>query len=441
MAADILIRFLRAGLVNVGGDDAKLERLKETAGDLAASLKKSPSKAASFALIAFDPEAPPEDPVIGETLEALQSRWATYLNTFSGTPITVIRAILLEALTQAAAEEDSVGVSLVASARNALTFMEAGHERSIWSDVVADVEHRVDARAEAEWATPEAISVPAFTLPALDPITTTSTPTTINKANLASKIDAAVGPNNAAGQATSGNQYWPNQGQAWSQQFAPKLTDLLAEALAAVAKDNGIAPVDLSAPLNSLTQAMSTYVEGMLKAVSGATAGLQRRTNLIWWKESLFSPSARASYRGMPAATAAALMAFDLYQQVPTFSPASVAAFLQEAVLTLPALDPENRQSIRDLINDAIASPELAILRDAAKYLVPESIGRGPVLALLGYETQPSLPQDAKFRERVGVPAIAQLTIPEWATWLFRELQAARATKELAETKKRGRKP
>ena len=36
-----------------------------------------------------------------------------------------------------------------------------------------------------------------------------------------------------------------------------------------------------------------------MKAVSGATAGLQRRTNLIWWKETLYSPSARVSYRSM----------------------------------------------------------------------------------------------------------------------------------------------
>lgn len=441
MTADILIRFLRAGLINVGGDDAKLERLKETASDLAASLKKSPSKAAAFALIAFDPKAPTEDPVVVEALEALQSRWATYVNTFSGTPVTVIRAVLLQALVQAAAEEDSVGVSFVASARNALPFMEAGHERGIWSDVITDVEYRVDARAQAEWATPESITVPTLTLSTLEPITITSTPTTINKAYLASRIEAAVGPNNAAGQATSGNQYWPNQGQHWAQQFAPKLTDLLAEALTAVAKGNAIAPLDLSAPLNGLIQAMSAYVDGTLKAVSGATAGLQRRTNLIWWKESLFSPSAGASYRGLPGATAAALMAFDLHKQVPTFSPASVAAFLHEAVLVLPTLDPKQGHSIRDLIDEAIASPELATLRDAAKRLVLESEGRGPILGVLGHDSRQSLPQDTKFRDKVGVLATDQLTIPEWATWLFRELQAARAAKELAETKKRGRKP
>jgi hypothetical protein len=85
VAKDILIRFLNAGLIDVGGDDAKLGKLKETAADLATALKKAPSKAAPFALIAFDPEAPVCDSVVKEVVEALQRRWATYVNTFSGT--------------------------------------------------------------------------------------------------------------------------------------------------------------------------------------------------------------------------------------------------------------------------------------------------------------------------------------------------------------------
>ena len=74
-------------------------------------------------------------------------------------------------------------------------------------------------------------------------------------------------------------------------------------------------------------------MDATLKAVSGATAGLQRRTNLIWWKkEHSIRRALEFSYRSMTPSAAAALMAFDLHQQVPTFSPASVTAFLQEAV-------------------------------------------------------------------------------------------------------------
>jgi hypothetical protein len=115
----ILQGFLNKGLIDVGGDDAKLDKLLQAAGDLAAALKKNPSKALGFSLIAFDPGAPEADPVVQEALAALQNRWTTYRNTFSATPIAVIRAMLLDALVAAAAEDDRVGVCFVASARNA----------------------------------------------------------------------------------------------------------------------------------------------------------------------------------------------------------------------------------------------------------------------------------------------------------------------------------
>jgi hypothetical protein len=440
VATDILIRFLNAGLIDVGGDDAKLGKLRETAADLATALKKTPSKAAPFALIAFDPEAPACDSVVKEVVETLQRRWATYVNTFSGTPIAVIRAMLLDALVQAARDDERVGVAFVTSARNVLAFMEASNERAIWADVVSEVERKVDARAEAEWATPSSITIPAmeFEAPEASSIGTTKYGG-VNKAQLTKQILAAAGPNSGAGYPTGGNPYWPqNNVQQWAQEFSTRLADAIANTIDELGESTGIEPVDVSGPLKSFAQAVSAHVDGTLKAVRAATAGLQRRTNLIWWKETLYSPSARVSYRGMPTSTAAALMAFDLHQQVPTFSPASVAAFLHETVLTLPSLDAAEARPIHDLLHEATDSQVLTPLREAAALMTPEPAGRGPLLGLLGHCRSPV--EDQKFRARVGVPATTPLTIPEWATWLFRELQAARATKEGSEAKKRGRR-
>lgn len=440
MSSQIILRFLTAGLINVGGDDAKLEKLRETATDLAAMLKKTPSKAVPFALIAFDPEAPAEDPVIEEAVNALQRRWATYVNTFSGTPISVLRAVVLDALVQAASENDKVGVAFVTSARNVLPFMEAGNEEAIWADVIQDIEQHVDARAEAEWATPEAINVPAMTFQPPAAIEISRSQVNIDEAELARKFEAAAGPSNPKG-ATGGNRYWPqNQPEQWLGEFGNRMAAVLAEAFRVVAKGSEINPIDLAGPLENLAQAVSTHVSETLQAVSGATAGLQRRTNLIWWKETLYSPSARVSYRAMPASTAAALMALDLHRQVPTLSPASVAAFLHETVLSLPAFDMDEIRPIRDLLAEALSSDHLVALRQAAAELIPEPISRGPILGLIGHGASRALLDDCAFRRLVGVLPSTALTVPHWATWVYRELQAARATQEGTETKKRRRK-
>jgi hypothetical protein len=410
-----MLRFLNAGLINVGGDDAKLEKLRETAVYLAEALKNAPSKAPSFALIAFDPDAPAEDPVIKEAVDALQKRWATYVNTFSGTPV------------------------FVTSARNALPFKEAGNERAIWAEVIGDIERRVDARAEAEWATPETINVPTITFQPPAAIQVSISQTSIDQAALAKKFEAAAGPQSPKGP-TGGNPHWPQNQANWVGEFGTRLAVAVTEALDAVAKGSEIKPIDLSDPLKGLANSVSAHVDETLKAVSTATAGLERRTNLIWWKQTLYSPSARVSYRAMPAYVAAALMAFDLHRQVPTFSPASVAAFLHEAVLSLPSLKLDESRPIRDLVTEASSADEIAPLRQAAAELVPKPIGRGPLLGLIGHGTGESKLDDRAFRALVGVPAATGLRVPEWATWLFRELQAARAAQEGTAEKKRGRK-
>jgi GTPase-associated system helical domain len=440
MSDQILIRFLSAGLINVGGDDTKLLKLTETAGDLATTLKKAPTKAASFALIAFDPEASPDDPVIIEAMAALQKRWPTYVNTFSGTPVAVLRAVLLDALVQAARSDDKVGVAFVYSARNALPFMEAGHESPIWADALAEIEERIDVRAQAEWATPESISVPTLNFATPKPIVISTSPKPVNKAALTKGFEAAAGPTNAQGQSTKGINYWPpNNPQQWVTDFGSRMTEVVAQALEENASGAKIAPIDFSGPLTELAQAVADHVEKTLKAVSEATTGLQRRTNLIWWKEALYSPSARISYRSLPPSIAAGLMAFDLHRQVPTFSPASISAFLEEAVLILPGLDAAQTRPISDFVSEAIAAPSLLPMRDTAAQLVSEPKGRGPLLAILGHASAATNTTDA-FRALVGVPVTTPLTISGWAQWLFRELQSARAAQEGAGSQKAGRK-
>jgi GTPase-associated system helical domain len=439
VSEDVLLRFLSNGLIDVGGDDAKLEKLQSTASDLAEALRKAPKKAASFSLIAFDPNAPAGDQVVKEVLEALKNRWATYVNTFAGTPVLVVRAILLDALAQAAASDDRIGVAFVTSARNALPFMEVGDEKTIWADIVAQVENKIDARAEREWATPESIAVPrlSFETPAAAAPRVSSAK--VDQERLVAQFQAAAGPQ-SANAATNGNPHWPTANGPWVAEFGTRMAQVVADIVDASAAKIAISGIDVSEPLNQLATAVTGYVEGTLTAFSGATAGLQRRTGLLWWKEALYSPSARVSYRDLAPEAAAALMALDLHNQIPTFSPASVAAFLHEAVVLLPLPGGAANCSIGDLATMARRSPELAPLRTAAAGLFSAPQGRGPLLALIGYPHTPASLSGNEFRDLIGIAADTPLTFPAWAIWLFRELQAARASAEGAKAKRQPRK-
>ena len=443
MSDSILQGFLNKGLIDVGGDDAKLDKLKQAAADLAGILKKTPSKALSYSLIAFDPEAPEDDPVMREALASLESRWTTYRNTFAATPVAVIRALLLDALVEAAADDDRVGVCFIASARNALPLLAVDNERDIWIGIVEQVERRIDARAEAEWATPDSISVQTmrYEVPALKAPTVTvgEAPASALQAGMLAAAGPSYNHPQQGGVATNGNPNFPQGQAAWVYEFGRRSSAAIAKAIDAAVAEIEVSQPDLAQPFGKLAEAVSGYVDDTLKAVSAATAGLQRRTNLLWWREALFSPAAGKSYRELPPSVAAALMALDLFKTVPLFSPASVSAFLAETVMRLPGATDGTKRAVRDLVAEAQDHDGLTALRGAAAQIAAAPEGRGPLLALIGHPAHAGARSAAEFERLTGIPADSELTPVAWAGWLFRELQAAKAATDASPAKRRSR--
>ena len=442
MTDDVLLKFLKKRLINVGGDDDKLEHLRQTAADLAGILEETPTKACPFALVAFDPHVTTTDPTVIEVEDALRKRWQTYVNTFFDTPVTVFRAMLLDALISACGRNDKVAAAFVASARNVLPFMEVGDEQELWADIVADIEEKVEERSEREWATPGSISVPdiKFKPSATDEIRIASKG--VNTASLVQKLMAAAGPHfNSPDQGqveTQGNPQWPqNDPGTWNYEFGRRTAKTVGDAITRAVKGLSVEGVDFPAFTQEMTTVISDHLTTALQAVSTAAAGLQRRTNLLWWKEALFSPSVRISYRELSPVDAAVLMAFDMHQQIPTFSPASVAAFLRETVVALPTLDQEETVSIRELVEKTRDAAILSNIRAEAANLVSAPAGRCSVLAMIGHSGGMHQLDDRGFRDRIGVKPDTTLTLPDWSVWIFRELQAARAVAEASTPKPR----
>lgn len=430
MEQEFLLKFLEIGAIDLKGDDAKLDKLRSTAKDLSVVLRKTPSKTASFTMVAADPNIAATDPTVEEAMVALRKQWETVANAFSGRPVAILRAILLDAVVQAARSDDAIAVAFVNTARNALAYAETSDEAEIWREAVSEIETKVDARAEAEWSTPEMITVdPLEYTPAVEVFTDYAIPV-VDQSDLETKIHSAAGPWGP----DSPNRYSPNNNpNAWSRDFANKMSVAIAEVLDGMAVELATAPVDLSGPLSSLAKVVAVHVDKALASFSGATIGLQRRTNLLWWKEALYSPSAHARYLDLPPFEASALMALDLHEQVPNYSPASVSAFLQEAIRCLPVEKGDQGNGKRDidsLVRDARATAFMQPFRALAAQYVPAPVGRGPLLSLIGHPQDSSAVEVTTLRALCGVDASTKMTPSDWGTYLFRELQAARATSD-----------
>lgn len=420
MEQEFLLKFLEIGVIDLKGDDTKLDKLRSTAKDLSAALRKAPSKTASFTMVAADPNIPATDPTVDEAMAALRKQWETVANAFAGRPIGILRAILLDAIVQAARSDDAIAVAFVNTARNALAHTETSDESEVWREAVSEIETKVDARAEAEWATPEMILI--------DPLQYTP-PTPQEEKSEAPAVDRNRLKQSNASAASAVGHY--QHIQSWMPNVLNAFSDSLAEAIDSVAKELVPAPVDLSGPLSALTNAVTVHVDKALTSFSAATAGLQRRTNLLWWKEALYSPSAHASYLDLPPFEASALMALDLHTQVPTYSPASVSAFLREAVRSLPAERDNQSNGERDvasLVRDARTAASMQPFRTLAAQYTSAPVGRGSMLSLIGHPQNLGAVDAMTLRALCGVDASTTMTPSDWGIYLFCELQTARAT-------------
>lgn len=128
---EYLMRFLDIGAFTLNSDDTKLEKLRTAAKELAGVLQRTPAKTISFTLVATDPSVPSSDPVVDEAMAAVRKRWETVSNAFPGRPVNVLRAVILDAIVQAARQDDTIAVAFVNTARNALAHTETGDEAPI----------------------------------------------------------------------------------------------------------------------------------------------------------------------------------------------------------------------------------------------------------------------------------------------------------------------
>ena len=64
-------------LIDVGGENAKLTRLRQAVGDLFGILKATPAKTLVFSLAVFDPKVLEADPSVAEAAETLRKRRGT----------------------------------------------------------------------------------------------------------------------------------------------------------------------------------------------------------------------------------------------------------------------------------------------------------------------------------------------------------------------------
>ena len=334
MSDRLLDQFLETGLLDLRGNDEWYEHITATANAVASHLRTNPEQIIQFCYAALLPSVENTNPAIQRTLNLLKNEWRTYASVSMDAPTVMLRAIIIDALLTNAALDKQTRTTVALLLASALPHLSVASETDVWEQALNRLLRDVELDAELEWSVPSVVSVPPFPQIDLPSITVSVRARQVQKGTIEQGILAAAGPHNREGHATQGNRYFPNQGEAWSHEFAPLAAETISKAInnatstrTATAKTQQLA--------DALASAITTYLGSFLDQVASTVRGIEMRSRLLWWKEALVSPSARIAYREVDPKVAPGLMAFDYHTGLPSIAPVSVSAFLREAIQTL----------------------------------------------------------------------------------------------------------
>ncbi len=223
----MLQNYLNANLLSLT-DDGDFKKLKKSADDISKKLTKSKAKIVSYTLSAIDTNISVDNADIVEVKDVIIKNWSTFATNAKDTPLTYIRAVILEALSSIS---DNLDHSLLIwfVSRNIVQYYKLiGQEKEIILEFLTKLGNDINQKANKEWVLSNNNTLSKIEIELKD-----ITKYLINDDNLKKYLEDASGPSNSDGVANfdSPNSVWPNSAQSWSHQFAPRATKGIKNAI------------------------------------------------------------------------------------------------------------------------------------------------------------------------------------------------------------------
>jgi len=414
MGTSLLQEFLSSRLLDIGAEDSRLEKLENTCGELAKAYATNPQSALSPLLAAWDPSAG-EDPSLLQIGSVLQVHWPTYRGAFTGEPLTLYRAVVLESVMRAIELQGVLAVAVNLLAANILPQLKVGQESRILEILVGRADAITAERLKRAW--PDQNSATNLAPMAVPPINSLKK---IDENAWFAQVAAAAGPSTNRNGVTlsNANSHWPNQPQHWSYEFsermAPILSDVHDKAAANALKVAGAA-------FKSLADAVTTKLNEFLAAEQARSNQRDATSRLLWWRQSLYSETAEKPYRKLPAVLVAWHMALDLSDLLPEVYPPAVESLLFESVCAATGTQGDTELTLNELLQVNGATSQLAQLGWLTEQRTIAS--RTLLVQALANSYAAGSPEAAK----LGVDAELRMLPADWAIWLLREIKALEA--------------
>lgn len=331
MENELLQPLLRAGLMDLGDSDARITYIKESIADLIAKLKKDIKRIPTYVLVALDSDINPEEQALDEVEEIVVIRWEALRSKFKDRPVPLLRALILTALYDLGINDSKIARLIYLSGSNFYQYANLGREKLVVEKMLTDLGDIAEKNAVEEWALID--EAPDLKLGALKVPGLKSEEIKIDTEKLHEGMLKAIN--------ADPNGYGPQNGTntPWSTHFAKESSGTINNAFSAAFKQIGeslsAAPIE-----NAINKFFSDFKRTLDRELTNSFRSIravERRSKLLWWKETLYSPSLKDSYRALSPYLQPFVMAVDLCAQLPEVTPASVDFLLRDTLLLLNA--------------------------------------------------------------------------------------------------------
>jgi len=426
MSNSVLQDFLDNRFIKTA-DEGDLDKLRKASVEIQKHLRKKKSKTISYSLAALDPLISEGDPIICEAESILIKHWKAFKNSVANTrdkPISYIQAVILDAL-QALSKDIEFAAIIWYSSCNIIKCYRLAGQEEVLKAFLIPIGQQLEKYARNNWciaesATVETVGLANLSLPKL------------SQGNISTKefenhLKAAAVHSGWSAQAGGGeNPHTPAQNNwQWANFFAERAAEGLAEEINSAFKEQSksleVLNTSIKKYLNSAFDEIQTYLEYASSSIPQATQSQNKRSDLIWWKQSLYSNTLDKGYRQLEKLVATLAMVVDLNNSLDEIYPKSVEYLLVETL----------RDVLGEDVNASIGLGELLVqlpkldreAKNLLKGLATEAVGRKLFGSCLLAFMNGSMAED-EFFKCSGVEPGTQITFSELAVWLLHDLKA-----------------
>lgn len=414
MFDSILQQFLNKQFITTV-NDTDHEKLSKVVSAVKEKWQEERQKVIYATMVALDPDINEQDPIVVVVHQAIIDHWPTFVNntTTRDTPLTYVRAVILEVLLQLSKEDSDFLTLILFAGNNVIRYYKVGAESETIKTFLGALAVKLEQMATGAWQRDLDVALPKFAEPKyrLNPAENNA----INKDELVKQLKAATLQTSHGGE----NPHLP-QGNAiaWGTFFSDRASNGIATVINTSLAGNDELINNVEKVLKEYVSQIPLFLSEVIGSLKKGQHSLNLKSDLLFWKESLYSAKFSCSYRDLKPVTAATAMAADLATLMPYTYPQSVNFFMRETLM--------------DVIGDAAAKNELTFselfesLNDqktVLEVLIPEigiPAGRMPLLTFFSAIIQNKL-QPGDLKKATGVSLDAKITLCQFSKWLFQD--------------------